>query len=188
MTQQIEVEAVRNAAMALLPAAPPNAVLGALRALIDGMGMELDHPPDRAVGPLQAVQAAPRPAPAPATAPAKAMSGLQALAATQAKKIAEWETLRLEVRAARQARGMSMAELAKEIGASTNTTKSMLTSRRPASMRMQTRLTEWLKTPEVVPVDAAFRGNNGAGRGAGTARSTANGAARSGAGADHATA
>ena len=59
-----------------------------------------------------------------------------------------------------------MAAVAKEIGASTNTTKSMLTSRRPASMRMQQRLTEWLKTPEVVPVEQPFR------------RKTGNGAAR----------
>jgi hypothetical protein len=170
-------DALRQAAAMLLNAAPAGAVIRAVRSLLDAM--EADRPgmsaAEPAQKPPQAARAGnganaaptPRPAPAPATPPAKARSG-----AEDAER-ESWERLRQEVRTARQARGLTMAQLADALGMARATTKTALTCRRPPSARLQTRLTEWLAAPAVAVPDATFRRN---GRD-GTARSTANGAA-----------
>jgi transcriptional regulator with XRE-family HTH domain len=114
------------------------------------------------------------------------MASLQAMAAAQDAERESWERLRTEVRERRNERGLTVAQLAEAIGSSATTLKTALGMRRPPSQRLRGRLVEWLKTtaPEVVPAEEPFCPRTR--RGAGTARSAANGAACGGA--DHATA
>jgi hypothetical protein len=61
-----------------------------------------------------------------------------------------WESLRQQVRQARQIRGVSVATLAGEIGLAVSTVTSALEIRKPASTRIQSLLRDWLdKAPEV---------------------------------------
>ena len=164
-----QVDALRQAALALIPAAPAGAILAAMRGLL--ADWESERPDATAAAPLQGARR-PDPALTPAvpptgsTAPTRRMASLQAMAAAQDAERESWERLRTEVRERRNERGMTVAQLAEELGASPATIKTSLGMRRPPSARLRERLTEWLKTPEVVPVEQPFR------------RKTGNGAAR----------
>jgi hypothetical protein len=138
MPMSEQIDSLRQAAMTLLTAAPAGAVLRAMRALLDGL--ELDQPPSE---PATAPAAA---GPPPATRAAKA----QATAPTHyVDELAEWERLRQQVRAARQARGITLRALAGELGLAASTVESALQTRRPPSLRLQQHLTDWLAAPEV---------------------------------------
>ena len=173
-----QVDALRQAALALIPAASAGAILAAMRGLL--ADWESERPDAAAAAPLQGARR-PDPALTPAvpptglTAPARSTSGLRAMAAAQDAERESWERLRTEVRERRNERGMTVAQLAEELGASAMTLKTALGMRRPPSARLRERLTEWLKTPEVVPAEEPFRRRtgNGAARGHAT---TGNGA------------
>jgi hypothetical protein len=138
-----QLDSLRQAAMTLLAAAPAGAVLTAVRALLDGW--ELDRL-DRSSG---------RAATAPANAAGHTRVKIQATAPAQnADELAEWERLRQQVRAARQARGITLRVLAGELGMAASTVESALQSRRPPSLRLQQHLTNWLAAPEVAAMPA----------------------------------
>jgi hypothetical protein len=160
----------------LLNAAPAGAVIRAVKTLLDAM--ETNQPPEGAQRPPQGARAAnvppPRPAPAPATRPVKAMSR------EEDAKRAEWEALRMRVREMRTERGLTVAQLAEQIGSSAMTLKTCLGMRRPPTHRLRQRLKAWVaQAPEVaaepaVPFRADRTSNgrtrsNGAGDHAGTA-------------------
>ena len=148
-----QLDSLRQAAMTLLTAAPPGAVLMAVRALLDGL--ELDRPPG---------QPATAPAAAAAPPPATLAAKVQATAPAQkADELAEWERLRQQVRAVRQARGITLRALAGELGLAASTVESALQTRRPPSLRLQQHLTDWLAAPVVAATpEEPFR-PNGAG-------------------------
>jgi ribosome-binding protein aMBF1 (putative translation factor) len=152
-----QLASLRQAAITLLTIAPPGAVLIAVRALLDGL--ELDRPPGQpataaAAGRLRATPADK----VQATAPAQ-----------KADELAEWERLRQQVRAVRQARGITLRALAGELGLTASTVESALQKRRPPSLRLQQHLTDWLAAPVVAAMpEEPFRPN-------GTGRVTASG-------------
>ena len=133
-----QLDSLRQAAMTLLAAAPAGAVLVAVRALLDGL--ELDRPPGQ-----------PATAPAAAGPPRATLAAkVQAIAPAQkADELAEWERLRQQVRAVRQARGITLRALAGELGLAASTVESALQTRRPPSLRLQQQLTDWLVAPVV---------------------------------------
>jgi ribosome-binding protein aMBF1 (putative translation factor) len=187
-------DALRQAAAMLLNAASTGAILAAMRGLL--ADWEAERPAaEPAQKPLQAVRAArradatPMPAKPPATTVAspQRLPAVAAMAATQDAEREEWEALRQRVREQRNARGLTVAALADALGMARTTTKTALTCRRPPSARLRERLTEWLKTPEVVPAEDPFRRRTGNGAGRGHT-ATGNCASRGGAGAatDHA--
>lgn len=134
-----QLNSLRQAAMKLLAAAPAGAVLVAMRALRDGL--ELDPSPG---------QPATVPAAAQAPPPAILASKVQAKAPAQkTDELAEWERLRQQVRALRQARGITLRALAGELGLAVSTVESALQTRRPPSLRLQQHLTDWLAASEV---------------------------------------
>ena len=134
-----QLDSLRQAAMTLLTAAPAGAVLGAVRALLDGL--ELDQSP---------AQPAPAPTAAAGSPPATLAAKVPATAPAQkADELAEWERLRRQVRAARQARGITLRTLAGELGLAPSTVESALQTRRPPSPRLQQHLTDWLAAPVV---------------------------------------
>ena len=147
-----QLDSLRQAAMTLLTTAPSGAVLIAVRALLDGL--ELDRPLGQpataaAAGRLRAATPA---AKVQATAPAQ-----------KADELAEWERLRQQVRAVRQARGITLRALAGELGLTASTVESALQKRRPPSLRLQQHLTDWLAAPVVAAMpEEPFR-PNGAG-------------------------
>jgi hypothetical protein len=171
------IDALREAAATLLPAAPPNAVLGALRALIDNWTPDqaTDRPPVAATRPLQRRQPVNGAESAPAPAAATAL--------LDDPRRESWETLRLRVREERQSRRLTVAQLAEAIGSSATTLSSALGMRRPPTQRLQERLEAWLTgASEVVPAEPTFRNGAGAGHGAAAAGKGAD------TGADHAAA
>jgi lambda repressor-like predicted transcriptional regulator len=149
MPMSEQLDSLRQAAMTLLTAAPAGAVLMAMRALLDGL--ELDRPPGQPVT-----------APAAAGPPrANLTAKVQANApAPKADELAEWERLRQQVRAARQARGITLRALAGELGLAASTVESALQTRRPPSLRLQQHLTDWLAAPVVAATpEEPFRPN-----------------------------
>jgi hypothetical protein len=168
-------DALRQAAAMLLNAASAGAVIRAVKTLLDAM--EADRPvmpaAEPAQTPPQAVQAAGRANGAPTVRPAPAPSTPPADGA--------WERLRQQIRTERNARGLTLRQLAEQLELSATTLTNAVQSRRRPSQAMQERLQTWLsageaQAPEVVPAEAVFRGNNGAARGTGTARFVGNGA------------
>jgi hypothetical protein len=124
-----------------------------MRALLDGL--ELDRSSNQpaaaqstAAGPARATKAAKVQAVAPAQKP---------------DKLAEWERLRQQVRAVRQARGITLRVLADELGLAASTVESALQTRRPPSLRLQQHLTDWLTAPEVAVMQAEPFRPDGAG-------------------------
>jgi len=146
-----QLDSLRQAAMTLLTTAPPGAVLIAVRALLDGL--ELDRPLGQpaTAAPAGRLRASPA-AKVQATVPAQ-----------KADKLAEWERLRQQVRAVRQARGITLRALAGELGLAASTVESALQKRRPPPLRLQQQLTDWLAAPVVAAMpEEPFR-PNGAG-------------------------
>jgi hypothetical protein len=152
-----QLDPLRQAAVTLLTAAPPSAVILAVRALLDGweQGQAL---------------ASPVAAPAPALSPAAARVLSQAAAGVKARPTAPasngadataWMQLRRQVREAREARGLTVRVLADELGMTHTTLKFALYCRQPPSKAIQKRLTDWLAAaPEVAAVPAEpFRPN-----------------------------
>jgi ribosome-binding protein aMBF1 (putative translation factor) len=150
MPMSEQLDSLRQAAMTLLTVAPVGAVLTAVRALLDGL--ELDRPPTQ---PATAQSATTGPARATLSAEVQAAAPAQ-----KADKLAEWERLRQQLRAARQARGITLRVLADELGLAASTVESALQTRRPPSLRLQQHLTDWLAAPEVAAMQAEpFRPN-----------------------------
>jgi hypothetical protein len=148
-----QLDSLRQAAMTLLAAAPAGAVLRAVRTLLDGL--ELDQPPSQPA----AVQSD-----AAGSVQATLTSNVQvAVPAQNATELAEWERLRQQVRAVRQARGITLRVLADELGMSASTVESALQTRRPGSLRLQQHLTEWLAASEVAATPAEPFRPDGAG-------------------------
>jgi lambda repressor-like predicted transcriptional regulator len=138
MPMSEQLDSLRQAAMTLLTAAPAGAVLMAVRALLDGLEL------DRSLGrPATAPAAAAGPPPATLAAKVKATAPAQ-----KADELAAWERLRQQVRAVRQARGITLRALAGELGLAASTVESALQTRRPPSSRLQQHLTDWLTAPE----------------------------------------
>jgi transcriptional regulator with XRE-family HTH domain len=194
------LDALRQAAVTLLAAASPGAVLAATRALL----ADWDENILPAVGgkPLQDVRhgeeqngvAAPAPPPAgfpeapeaipvlPPLAGAGAGAGAAHRAQMRAAEkawfappakapdsaaLAEWEELRQRVREARQERGVSIQDLAEQLGLAKTTLENALQCRALPSGRMRQNLEQWLAAPEVAADETMFRGN-GASRTAGS--------------------
>ena len=167
-----QVDALRQAALALIPAAPAGAILAAMRALL--ADWELEAP----------VATAPAASTAPATAAVAPLQGAfepaQAPTAPKADvgDLATWERVRQQVRETRQARGLTMRQLAEQLGLALSTLEAALQTRRPPSRAMRARLEAWLAAaPEVAAEAFPFRGTgtsrgHTAGRGA-TARNGA---------------
>jgi transcriptional regulator with XRE-family HTH domain len=170
------LDALRQAAVTLLAAASPGAVLAATRALL--ADWEPDATPAVAVEPLKGVRhgnglnsaAAPTPPPAASGEAPEAIPVLPPLAGAGAAyaaqrraeeaawftppakapdnaALAEWEELRLRVREARQARGVSIQDLAEQLGMAKSTLENALQCRALPSGPTRTRLTSWLATP-----------------------------------------
>jgi lambda repressor-like predicted transcriptional regulator len=145
-----QLDSLRQAATTLLTVAPAGAVLIAVRALLDGL--ELEQPPGQ-------------PATAPATAAGRLRATLAAKVQTtaheqKADELAEWERLRQQVRAVRQARGITLRALAGELGLAASTVESALQTRRPPSQRLQQHLMDWLAAPVVAATSTEpFRPN-----------------------------
>jgi hypothetical protein len=150
-----QLDSLRQAAMTLVAAAPAGAVLTAMRALLDGL--ELDRPLSHPALAQSSAIGLPQ-----ATLAAKA----QATASTQkADELIEWERLRLQIRAVRQARGITLRVLADELGLKTSTVESALQTRRPPSLRVKQLLTDWLAAREVTATPAEpFRVNGASGQ------------------------
>jgi hypothetical protein len=130
-----QLDSLRQAAMTLLAAAPAGAVLSAVRALLDSL--ELDQLRGQpATVPLAHTS---RPPAVPA-----ANVKVTTTPAQTTQELAEWERLRQQVRAARQARSITLRVLADELGLRASTVESALQTRRPASLRLQQLLTDWL--------------------------------------------
>jgi lambda repressor-like predicted transcriptional regulator len=123
--------------------------------------LELDRPPRHPAPAQSSAVGFPQ-----ATLTAKA----QATASTKkADELIEWERLRQQIRAVRQARGITLRILAGELGLKASTVETALQTRRPASLRLQQHLTDWLAASEVAAMPAEpFRPE---GRGLGDARS-----------------
>jgi ribosome-binding protein aMBF1 (putative translation factor) len=183
------LDALRQAAVTLLSAASPGAVLAATRALL--ADWEQNTAPTAAVEPLQAVghseelnTATPAPPPANAIDTAQTIPAQSTLAAAGAAyaaqrreeeavwfsarpavampdntKLTAWEDLRQRVREARQARGLSIQDLAKQLGMARSTLENALQTRALPSMPTRTRLSTWLAAPEVAADETMFRGN-----------------------------
>jgi lambda repressor-like predicted transcriptional regulator len=151
-----QLDSLRQAAMTLLTAAPVGAVLTAVRALLDGL--ELDRPPGQPAAAPSAAASRPR---------ATLAANVQATTPAQkANELAEWERLRQQIRAARQARGITLRILADELGLKSSTVESALQTRRPASLRLRQLLTDWLAASEVAATAVEpFRANGASGRG-----------------------
>ena len=136
-----------------------------MRALLDCWE---DTAPAAAAQPPQAAWRAndkPAKPPAPAVAPSGA-----ATPPSKATELAAWEQLRLAVREARTARGLSIEVLVSELGLARSTLQAAVQTRALPSMRLRRLLTEWLAAaPEVAAEPAAtFRaGGNGTGNGNG---------------------
>jgi transcriptional regulator with GAF, ATPase, and Fis domain len=163
---QVQIEALRRAASALLEAATDHTTLRTvLRALID-------EPPDEPLrsngdaihAATHSQHSAQKPQPAPAEKPTRAKQ-----ATTDAPVDAAWLTLRTEVRDAMRERGITTEAIAGQLGVSRITVTVSLNRRTPPTKRMQQRLAEWLSrgavaVPEVTAAAASFRPNGHAGR------------------------
>jgi hypothetical protein len=147
-------DAVRQAAMTLLNAAPIGVVLGAMRAMLAGWETE----------PPTALPSRPAAIPTP---PAPRQSGTS-------MPDPEWEALRRRVQEIRRERGLSMAELGAAIGVAGVTLNKAISVRKLPTQAMRQRLAAWLAeqsgtaqvaAPEVV-VPALFHPNGSTGNGA----------------------
>jgi hypothetical protein len=144
-------------------------VLLAMRALLDGW----EQAPAAAVRPLQAVGRVEDAAAARTTAAPPRASP----APSKAAEVAAWDHLRLAVREARTTRGVTTEALVKELGLAHATVRTALNTRRPPTMRLRQRLTDWLAASEVAIGSATFRaGGIGNGNGNGAGNGTGNGA------------
>jgi hypothetical protein len=181
MSEQ-QPDALRQAAATLLAGAPAGAVLLAMRALLDGWDASSGVPPEAAARPPQAAWRADDKAVAPKPAtPSRATA-----APSKAAERAAWDHLRLAVREARAARGVTTEALAKELGLAHATVATALRTRTLPTKRLRQRLTDWLAAPEVA-VPIPFRRDRAgptAGNGIGAGNGTSNGPDN---GADHAT-
>jgi DNA-binding transcriptional regulator YiaG len=187
MTESLD--ALRQAAVTLLAAASPGAVLAATRALL--ADWELDATPGVATEAPEGVRhnegangtAAPAPPPAASAEAARAIPAQPTLTeagaayATQRREeeaawfsarpaaaapnveLTAWEDLRQRVREARQARGVSIQDLAAQLGMAKTTLENALQCRALPSTPTRTRLTAWLAAPEVAAAEVAFRPN-----------------------------
>jgi hypothetical protein len=192
-----QLDALRQAAVTLLAAASPGAVLAATRALLNSW--DENATPAAAGKPLQAVchaeeaerAAAPAPPPAPDMGAPEAIPAqptlVEAGAAYAAQRreeeaawfsakpaaspdstaLAEWENLRQRVREARQTRKISIQTMAERLGLAKTTLENTLQTRALPSVRMRQNLEQWLAAPEVAANETMFRGN-GAGHAAGS--------------------
>jgi hypothetical protein len=148
------LDPLRQAAVTLLTAAPPGAVILAVRALLDGW---------------EQGQQALAPAPATPQAIVRALSPaaiVEARAAAPTSNGAEttaWVQLRQQVRDARETRGLTVRALADELGMTNTTLKFVLYCRQPPSKTIRKRLTDWLTAaPEVATALAEPFPPNGA--------------------------
>jgi ribosome-binding protein aMBF1 (putative translation factor) len=155
---QVQIEALRRAASALLEAATDQATLRTvLRALIDerpdiqprSNGGAANNAADRQ-------HSAKKPQQAAANKPS-------------ATTDAAWAELRQRLKQAKAVRGISNAELAAAIGASVKTVRNTVSTNRSPTKAMRAKLESWLAEPVSVPEVAAtattFRHNGHASAG-----------------------
>jgi hypothetical protein len=157
----------------LLTAAPPSAVLAALRALLADWDLEqpaaaLPAPP-RAAGHVNGGETAVTvPTPPRATAPAARPIPTKVQPAApkaDAEQAAGWERLRLQVREVRAERGITVQALADELGFKYSTLGTALQTRAVPSLRLRQLLTNWVnQAPEVASEPVATFRPNGAGQ------------------------
>jgi hypothetical protein len=185
-----QIDPLRAAAATLLAGAPAGAVLLAMRALLDGWDASESAPPAAAVRPPQVARqtdgngAAPKPLPPPRASPAPAK-------AVAAAENAEWERLRLAIRAARTARSLTVHALADELGMAHATIRTALQTHRLPTRRLRQKLTDWLASAQEVsagvPVLPFRSGRTGNGTGNGSTNGAGNGTGNgTGNGADYA--
>jgi hypothetical protein len=166
-----QLASLRLAAETLLTAAPPSAVLAALRALVADWDLEqpaaaLPAPP-RAAGHVngrETAVAAPTPTPATAPAARPILTKVQSAAPKAAtEEAAAWERLRLQVREVRAERGVTVQALANELGFMYSTLGTALQTRAVPSLRLRQLLTIWVnQAPDVASEPAATFRPNGA--------------------------
>jgi DNA-binding transcriptional regulator YiaG len=186
-----QLDALRQAAVTLLAAASPGAVLAATRALLADWEPNTLLPATAAGSPQGTRRteglngtATPAPPPAAALGAARGMPTVTTLAgagaayaakieaaeatwaasaaAPKSDELAAWEALRQRVRETRQARGVSIQDLAEQLGMAKTTLENALQCRALPSGPTRTRLTSWLATPAPeVAVESAepFRPN-----------------------------
>jgi ribosome-binding protein aMBF1 (putative translation factor) len=167
---EIQLTSLREAASTLLNAAPAGAVIAALRALLGSWETQ-----ELATTPTQ-IAAVPNPVPAPTGSTPSALVAQQ-----YSDDVRAWESLRLRVRSARAAKGLTNAQLADELGMGRTSVEGALQTRRVPGLTMRTRLETWLGTteadaaPEVAAEAPTFQ-PNGSGATNGTSAHTGNGA------------
>jgi hypothetical protein len=167
-----QLASLRRAAETLLTAAPPSAVLAALRALVADWDLEqpaaaLPAPP-RAAGHVNGKETAvAAPTPTPATGPAARPIPTKVQPAgpkADTEEAAAWERLRLQVREVRQVRSVTVQALANELGFTYSTLGTALQTRAVPSLRLRQLLTNWVNpAPEVASAPVATFPANGAG-------------------------
>jgi hypothetical protein len=159
-----QVQALRQAANALIGTAMGPTLRVVLRALLDGEAISDLQPPPKARGNRQHADA-----PAPHTRTAKKTSTTRAPESNQPADpdTTDWLELRERVQIARAERGFSNAELAAQLGVAVTTLSTIISVRRPPSGAMQRRLTEWVNSeptpaPAVAAPAAPFHGRSNA--------------------------
>jgi hypothetical protein len=140
--------ALRQAAVALLASVSPITVKAVLRMLL--------------------AEFVETPATAAATvAKAKPNGGATARARPADQADPDWQTLRAQVRARREQRGLGNAELATQLGVAVGSFRSAIATTRPPSRQLMKKLAAWLdaappsprSAPEVAADGSAFPGN-----------------------------
>jgi ribosome-binding protein aMBF1 (putative translation factor) len=145
------LDALRQAAVTLLAAASPGAVLAATRALLADWELKAPSTPATRRVPADVADAS-----VAKTYPAETASA----PATNGDELAAWEALRQRVREARQARRLGMQDLADVLGVARSTLENTLQTRALPSGRMRQNLEQWLAAPEVaVGTAEPFRPN-----------------------------